>query len=342
MKDIILHSFDDDRDDSISDSSGQHWEARRINKLDPSVIENMLTADKKKGYSEGSKHTIRQVINQFNNHLAENHLVFCEQTVREFISQYDEPNSYTKVKNAIKQVTLNQPEVVGNLDLILRLEHFFKTIPMKEKSRNVLDHKFLTYDEVQQLIKFGRNPDNVPPKKRRCERIRDNERMSWMISALFQTASRITGFLNIRLKDCEVTSQNVAVQIKKDKKCKARTVYMTEKTFVNIFKIFNPTDLLFLNNRRKPIHRSNFAKQLDEYALAAGIEKNVHPHIFRHSYAMWKIYGKNPAESIKKNIDSRDVQKVSNYLGHKSVHTTYKYYVDGQFANEEALDGWED
>ena len=81
-------------------------------------------------------------------------------------------------------------------------------------------------------------------------------------------------------------------------------------------------------------YRSNIANQLKNYAIEANISKGVHPHIFRHSYAMYMIFGKDG----KRKENAKNVQQVSTYLGHERVETTYKYYLHGSFDAEDAQD----
>ena len=52
---------------------------------------------------------------------------------------------------------------------------------------------------------------------------------------------------------------------------------------------------------------------LKKYAKAAGIERNITPHMFRHSFATYLI---------EEGVDVSCVQKI---LGHSSIRTTQIY-----------------
>ena len=73
------------------------------------------------------------------------------------------------------------------------------------------------------------------------------------------------------------------------------------------------TDFLFLNMRGDKLSRQGFWKILKKYADRAGIEKNIYPHIFRHSFA---------THLLQRGADLRTVQKL---LGHSSISTTEIY-----------------
>ena len=73
------------------------------------------------------------------------------------------------------------------------------------------------------------------------------------------------------------------------------------------------TDYLFLNMRGGRLSRQGLWKILKKYALRSGIEKNLYPHIFRHSFA---------THLLQRGADLRTVQKL---LGHSSISTTEIY-----------------
>ena len=72
-------------------------------------------------------------------------------------------------------------------------------------------------------------------------------------------------------------------------------------------------DYLFLNRFGKPISRVSLFNLVKQQAMAAGIDKEISPHTFRHSFA---------THLIENGADLRIVQEM---LGHESILTTEIY-----------------
>lgn len=72
-------------------------------------------------------------------------------------------------------------------------------------------------------------------------------------------------------------------------------------------------DHVFINNRHKPLSERGIQYLLDKYALMAGLNKTVHPHMLRHSFA---------THLLDNGADLRIVQEL---LGHAHLSTTQIY-----------------
>lgn len=73
------------------------------------------------------------------------------------------------------------------------------------------------------------------------------------------------------------------------------------------------TDILFLNRFGGKFTRQGFWKMVVRYAKKSGLQKKVHPHTFRHSFASHLLEG------------GADLRTVQVMLGHADISTTQIY-----------------
>jgi len=96
--------------------------------------------------------------------------------------------------------------------------------------------------------------------------------------------------------------------------------------YVRPYFIKNPAkteNKIFLNQRGGPLSRMGVYNIVKAAAARAGIEKNVYPHIFRHSFATHLLEG------------GADLRAVQEMLGHSSIITTEIYtHVDRSFLHQ--------
>lgn len=82
-------------------------------------------------------------------------------------------------------------------------------------------------------------------------------------------------------------------------------------------------DILFLNRRGKALSRVMIFNIVKELAERAGIQKNISPHTFRHSFATHLVEG------------GADLRAVQEMLGHESITTTEIYtHIDRQYLKD--------
>ena len=88
----------------------------------------------------------------------------------------------------------------------------------------------------------------------------------------------------------------------------------TRPAFINKKNPGKAKNRLFLNQRGGPLTRMSVWNTVNKYADKAGINKNVYPHIFRHSFATHLLEG------------GADLRAVQEMLGHASMHQVHKQF----------------
>jgi integrase/recombinase XerD len=82
-------------------------------------------------------------------------------------------------------------------------------------------------------------------------------------------------------------------------------------------------NFLFLNNHGTKLSRMGIWKIVDRYVTEAGIQKEVHPHTFRHSFATHLLEG------------GADLRAVQEMLGHADISTTQIYtHIDRDYIKQ--------
>ena len=166
--------------------------------------------------------------------------------------------------------------------------------------------KVLTIEEVDKLLNID------------CKTNYDYRNKA-MLELLYSSGLRISELLNLTLNDIDFTNDIVRVY---GKGSKERIVPLGDYAIIALKKyIFEyrnslikyPTDILFLNNHGNIMSRSGFFKIINRIALENGIEKEISPHVLRHSFATHLLEG------------GADLRSIQELLGHKNMSTTSIY-----------------
>ena len=174
--------------------------------------------------------------------------------------------------------------------------------------------QILTISETQKLMD---GPDLQSDKG-----IRDRA----MLELLYATGIRVSELISLKTEDMNLSMEYVVCHEKsKDRiipfggEAKNALVKYLEKTRSHMIGEAE-SEYLFVNCSGKPMSRQGFWKLIKYYADKAGIEKEITPHTFRHSFA---------AHLMENGADVQSVQKM---MGHADVSTT-QMYVEMQAGN---------
>lgn len=179
----------------------------------------------------------------------------------------------------------------------------------------------LTVDEIMRLLAAPQAMN--PPGK---YDLRDKA----MLELLYATGVRVSELINIQQQSLYLDAGFVRIF---GKGSKERLVpvgssaiawvrqYQTELRLSLVQR--NSDDYLFLNARGIKLSRMALFTIVQKYAVIAGIEKNISPHTFRHTFATHLLEG------------GADLRAVQEMLGHSSIVTTQIYtHIDRSFIKE--------
>lgn len=174
---------------------------------------------------------------------------------------------------------------------------------IKNLNKKVRLPEILTIDEIKKII----NSFDYSPENRRNQMI---------CKMLIATGARISEILNLEIKNVENTDFEFVKVFGKGSKYRYIPIYpeleKELKEYINIYRSQLKSSvgsfLLFPG-----IRRENFWKILNKHALNVGIEKKIHPHLFRHSTATLLLE------------NGADIRMVQEILGHASIKTTEIY-----------------
>ena len=167
----------------------------------------------------------------------------------------------------------------------------------------------LSLEEIEKLISATEENTDLA-KRNRC-----------MIEVLYGCGLRVSELTELQISNINFKENYLKIQGKGDK---VRFVPLADytvdfiKDYINNIRSkqkINPkhSDILFLNSRGAQISRQMVFLIIKEIVRKAGIQKNISPHTFRHSFA---------THLLQNGADLRFIQEM---LGHSSITTTEIY-----------------
>ncbi len=167
--------------------------------------------------------------------------------------------------------------------------------------------EYLTLSEVDKLLDiFDINNDLE---------LRDKT----IIELMYSCGLRVSELSELRVEQINLHEGFITVVGKGDKErliplgSKARNLINEYLNKVRIKLNKKNQDYLFLNRQAGHLSRVSIWKLIKKYTLKAGINKNIHPHTLRHSFA---------THLLNNGADLRIVQEL---LGHSDISTTQIY-----------------
>lgn len=268
-------------------------------------------------------------------------------------------NTYDSYRyNLIKIVTyFSNDENDNKYDITNLTEDEIKTFLYNSKESSKTKAHYLTvlrsfYDYMLDLDKIKNNPClniKMPKIEKRLPKFLTEEevfkllninllkpidyRNKAMLEVLYATGMRISELLNLTISNFNESAASIKVM---GKGSKERVIPLSDITinylnlYINEYRSFflntKTSDYIFLNYNGGRMSRQGFFKILNKLCIESGIDKEISPHILRHSFA---------THLLNNGADLRIIQEL---LGHENISTTEIY---SHISNEKILKDYE-
>ena len=145
-----------------------------------------------------------------------------------------------------------------------------------------------------------------------------SSRNKTIIDFMYSTGCRVSELINVEESDIDIEEAFVRLE---GKGSKQRIVPLGSKVLINLENYLplrnkdrkNKNNKLFISKSYKNLDRTAVFRIIKSTGVKAGINKELHPHILRHSAATHMLEG------------GCDLRTVQEFLGHSSVSTTQIY-----------------
>lgn len=226
--------------------------------------------------------------------------------------------SYNNLLNYLKYLDDNKYEVSSVARKIVSIKAFHKYLSENYKvidiSTKINTPKFyrklpniLTIEEVDNLLDI--NLDTPFDYRNKA-----------MLELMYSSGLRVSELINLELSDIDLNNNYVRCLGKGSKErivpigeysSKYLSIYINE--YRDSMKKGYYTEKIFLNNHGREMTRQGFFKIIKKIAKDKDINKNITPHMLRHSFA---------THLLNNGADLRTIQEM---LGHSSISTTQIY-----------------
>jgi integrase/recombinase XerD len=149
----------------------------------------------------------------------------------------------------------------------------------------------------------------------------EGERNRAMLETLYGCGLRVSELIDLKISDLFFEEDFIKVTGKGNKQ-RFVPISSVNKKYINIYRKEIRVhlniqegfqDILFLNRRGKQLTRAMIFIIVKNLAVSIGLQKNISPHTFRHSFA---------THLLENGADLRAIQQM---LGHESITTTEIY-----------------
>lgn len=257
--------------------------------------------------SENTVNTYKYTLNKIQKYLKKDLMRLTNDEVQ---------NYFSSIKNSVKATTINHEITI--------LREFYKYNDVSDKMKHIVLlktpkklPKYLTIEEVEKLLNFElKTPYDYRNKA--------------MLELMYASGLRVSELISLKLNDVDLNNACVRVFGKGNKErivpvgevaIQYLSVYINEYRNLLFKKVLY--DELFVNNHGKPITRQGFNFILKNIKEKVKIDKELTPHVIRHSFATHLLSG------------GADLRSIQLLLGHENINTTeiYTHIIDKDLEN---------
>jgi len=219
--------------------------------------------------------------------------------------------SYLMAQGFVKASVARKLSAIRSFYRYLLRERIMSTSPLATTSSPKLDKRlpsFLTIEEVKQLLEA---PDLSTPQ---------GQRDRALMELLYASGLRVSELVNLNLEQVDLDSREIRVWGKGSKErmvlmgkpaAQALQTYLCQGRPELIGN--KRTSALFLNRYGGRVTQRRVQRILEKYTSLAGIDKRIHPHMLRHTFATHLLDG------------GADLRVVQELLGHANLSSTQIY-----------------
>ena len=233
-----------------------------------------------------------------------------KEKIEEYVTHLHKSYKQKTVKRKIASIKafynyLEETEIIA--------ESPFRKIKVKFKETVTLP-RIIPREEIEKLLNHMYQCLNENDKVSHKHMLRDVA----VIEVFFATGARVYEISNIREDSINLNTGLIRLMGKGGKE---RYVQISNTSILEVLKKYydeneqsiKKSGYFFVNNRESRYTEQSIRLMLKKYTKQAGIERNITPHMFRHSFATYLI---------EEGVDVSCVQQI---LGHSSIKTTQIY-----------------
>lgn len=190
---------------------------------------------------------------------------------------------------------------------LIEFQHFennpFVNVKQIKQKQNVPE--FLFYNEVEQLLESIETDTFIGLRNR------------LMFEMMYGCGLRVAEVCALQVSNINVDERIIRVVGKGSKERIVPFHPLIQellKDYLSLYDAYNlDHDVLFINNRKQPLTTRGVQYVLDQVVIKSGLNKNVSPHMLRHSFATHLL------------DNGADIKIVQELLGHANISTTQIY-----------------